>query len=84
MFYLVEKDEDTLKFDKALSPERVCELYFGKVPDTFKPLQALAPPQKEGKQSKQRCVEAETISNEKGDFVEAETTINEEEGNFFV
>ena len=84
LFYLIEKDEETLKFDKALSPEIECELYFGEVPDSFKPLQALAPAQKEGEQSKQRCVEAETISDEEGDFAEAETTVNEEEGNFFV
>ena len=84
LYFLVEKDEDTLKFDKALSPERECELYFGEVPDSFKSLQALAPAQKEGEQSKESCVEAETISDEEGDFAEAETIVNEEEGNFFV
>ena len=43
LYFLVEKDEDTMKLDKALSPDRVCDLYFSDPPIAFKPLQVVIP-----------------------------------------
>ena len=43
LYFLVEKDEATLKLDKALSPDRVCNLYFADAPLSFKPFQVVIP-----------------------------------------
>ena len=65
---MVEKDEDTLKLDKELSPDRVCDLYFSDPPTAFRPIQAIIPDELRKKQSKDRNVEVETIDDDEGNI----------------
>ena len=68
LYFLVENDEDTLKLDKELSPDRVCDLYFSDPPTAFRPIQTIIPDELRKKQSKDKQVEVETIDDDEGNI----------------